>query len=354
MRQLQTSLRLAELLSKQRDEIIANWLKSIQNLKGSQYQTQPKQELEDWLTRGFDVVVEALNTGSMEGIDAHAVELSWVRMHLGFEIGEVIQGLLLLNEVTVPLILSAQKADTTEQVHQLQCLDVVLSLMVGRFSRVFSNAAHRSLERLATLEERHRVARELHDSVSQSLYGATMYSEAAVRVIETGNIEKGTRYLRDARDTALEALREMRLLIFELHPPNLENQGLVARLNARLASVEGRAGVKTKFDAQENDRLPEPVENELYGIAQEALNNALKHSNACCVTLRLRRKGANAIMEIIDDGIGFDSTAAKRTGVMGLFGMAERVKKINAELSIVSNPGDGTRITVRVPVEQTR
>jgi len=110
-------------------------------------------------------------------------------------------------------------------------------------------------EQAAVMEERGRLARELHDSVTQSLYSVTMYTEAAARLVTAGK-EGAPEFLRDARDTAQEALREMRLLIYQLRPPALEKGGLADALQLRLDSVERRGGVRAELVVDGEDRLP--------------------------------------------------------------------------------------------------
>ena len=100
---------------------------------------------------------------------------------------------------------------------------------------------------LAIMEERNRLARDLHDSVTQALYGVTLYADATLRLLPGGDLPTATAHVRQLRDTAQEALREMRLLIFELRPPVLQSEGLAAALLARLEAVEARAGLKTEF-----------------------------------------------------------------------------------------------------------
>src|SRR6266487_104144 len=130
----------------------------------------------------------------------------------------------------------------------------------------------------AVLEERQRLARDLHDSVTQALYGITLHAEAATRLLASGDLATVAEYLHELQDTAQEALEEMRLLIFELRPPVLAQAGLVTALQARLDAVEGRANLETKLIADGVSILPAVVEQALYRIAQEALNNALKHA----------------------------------------------------------------------------
>ncbi len=212
-------------------------------------------------------------------------------------------------------------------------------------------------EQSAAIAERHRLSRELHDSVTQSLYSVTMYAEAAARLLAAGDTATAAEHLRELRDTAQEALREMRLLIFELRPLALEKIGLAAALQARLDAVEVRGGMKTELHlegVQNPEQLPPSVEEELYHIAQEALNNVLKHSQAQHVRVYLRFSDAGTLLEICDDGIGFAPVAAGRGGGLGLASLTERAEKIGAKLEIESAPNKGTKIRVIVPVRSAK
>jgi signal transduction histidine kinase len=206
------------------------------------------------------------------------------------------------------------------------------------------------VEHLAVMEERQRLARELHDSVTQALYSVTLHSEAAVRLLNAGKSAAAVEYVRDLRITAQQALREMRLLIFELRPPILEQEGLVAALQARLDAVEGRAGLQTELRVHGEEELHYTVAEELYRIAQEALNNVLKHAHARHVTLQIICKEATCCLEVSDDGMGFDCAATLQHDGWGLQGMQERARRVGAEFTISSTPGQGT--TVRVLVKQ--
>jgi signal transduction histidine kinase len=141
----------------------------------------------------------------------------------------------------------------------------------------------------------------------------------------------------------------MRMLIFELHPPVLEEEGLVAALQARLAAVESRARLQTEIHVEGERRLPLAVEEELFRIALEALNNVIKHANAQQVSVGLNFDSKGVCLEIVDDGVGFDPVAAKETGGMGLPGIEERVQRMQGSFAIESASGDGTalRVTVR-------
>jgi signal transduction histidine kinase len=200
----------------------------------------------------------------------------------------------------------------------------------------------------AVLEERQRLARDLHDSVVQALYGVTLHAEVARRLLTTSDALAASGYLRTLQDTAQEALDEMRLLIFELRPPILEQAGLVAALQGRLDAVEGRANLQTRLIVEGAVNLPPVAEQALYRIAQEALNNAFKHAHARNSCVHLRQKQATVMLEIIDDGIGFDQLAANDTGGQGLRGITERVARLGGQLCIQSAPGAGARLRVEV------
>ena len=166
-----------------------------------------------------------------------------------------------------------------------------------RIVSLFANQAAINIEharlnqqagQLAVLEERQRLARELHDSVVQSLYSMTLYADAAALALAAGKQDVTVNHLQELRDTARNAMHDMRLLIFELHPPALEQEGLVTALQVRLAAVEARAGLQTELTVEGERRLPIVIEQELYRIAQEALNNVMKHARAQHVTIRLQ------------------------------------------------------------------
>ena len=205
--------------------------------------------------------------------------------------------------------------------------DIDLLLSIGsQIGVAIENARlYRQAQQLAVVEERQRLARELHDSVTQSLYGAVLYAKAAAGQLAVGQLDKVAEQLAVLQDTTQEALAEMRLLIYELRPPVLEKVGLVAALQARLQAVEGRAGLKTDFKVDGVDHLPHRIEERLYRIAQEALNNSLKHAHARRISVYLRQDERTLHMEIADDGLGFEPTHARAQGGMGLsYGRAHR------------------------------
>lgn len=205
-------------------------------------------------------------------------------------------------------------------------------------------------EELATANERTRLARELHDSVAQTLYGLTMQSEAALRQLSANNLDKVRNSLREIKASARESLQETRLLIFELRPPLLENEGLAAALRARLEAVETRSRLQVQIDIQDYGQPNPAIENGLYRIAQEALNNVLKHAHAGQVRLVLTKEHGSLLMQISDDGRGFDPQAHHERSGLGLTNMRERAQQIGGSIKVHSAAGEGTSIIAEVPL----
>ena len=225
----------------------------------------------------------------------------------------------------------------------------VMSLFANQAAMAIEHARlQQQAEQLAVLAERQRLARELHDSVTQSLYSVTLYANAAALALAAGKSDVTAGYLQELQETAEEGMRDMRLLIFQLHPPVLEAEGLVAALQARLAAVEGRAGVQIEFRVERERRLPIAIETELYWIAQEALNNVRKHAVARHVTVHLHFTAATICLEVLDDGVGFDPGAVPVARRGGLRTIAERTAHVGGTLIYESTPGKGTRVKVEV------
>ena len=209
-------------------------------------------------------------------------------------------------------------------------------------------------EQAAKLEERQRVARELHDSVTQLIYGLYLKLETQRRA--RGPTARGAarRELHQLSETAHQALKELRLLVFELRPLELERIGLQEMLRQRLEAVERRAGLEAQLDVEADgprleQYLKQPgVEEGLYRIAQEALNNALKHAAAAGVVVRLRADDEQLVFEVADDGQGFDPATAHAHGGQGLANMHDRARKLGGQLIVQSAPGQGARVRVEI------
>ena len=203
----------------------------------------------------------------------------------------------------------------------------------------------------AAVEERQRLSRELHDSVTQSLYRLTLLAEASSRTAQTGEIQNVIENSSRLGEIAQQALKEMRLLVYELRPLALETAGLAEALQHRLDAVEKRAGVDAQLRVNLDVDLPAELEDSLYRIAQEVLNNSLKHAAATRIILTLCIQDGQVELDIHDNGKGFDSGAVQGQGGMGLHNIQERAVALGGSVSIGSEPGKGTKVQVRVPLD---
>ncbi len=207
--------------------------------------------------------------------------------------------------------------------------------------------------RLAALEERQRLARELHDSVSQVLYGIGLGARTARALLDRPPIAAQLRSsLAEPLDYVLSlaeaGLAEMRALIFELRPDSLEREGLVAALTRQAAALRARHRLEVHTDFGEEPPLSFEAKEAFYRIAQESLNNTVKHAQADRVDIRLDRSRGEIILELADDGVGFDPHA-EYSGHMGLNSMRERAAQIGGILEIVSAARQGAVVRVRIP-----
>jgi PAS domain S-box-containing protein len=198
-----------------------------------------------------------------------------------------------------------------------------------------------------TLEERQRLARELHDSVSQSLYaiqlGATMARERLEQ--DPAGVAQPIDHIKRLAEASQA---EMRALIFALRPEALETEGLVAALNRQIEALRARHGIAAQTIASAEPELPLEVKQALHRIGQEALWNTVKHARAGRVDVRLEAEGGSVVLEVADDGVGFDPDGSF-PGHLGLRSMRERAAEAGGSLEVVSARGRGTRVVVRVP-----
>jgi signal transduction histidine kinase/HAMP domain-containing protein len=267
---------------------------------------------------------------------------------------DLVQGAGIELVVSTPLLAKGKTVGAIdlgmEQVRAIEPEGLSLLAAIGhQIGVAVENARlYEQAQQLAVVQERNRLARDLHDSVMQALYGVTLYAEAAARQLKVGQAQMTADHLREIRDTAQEALREMRLLIFELRPLALQREGLAAALQTRLEAVEGRVGMQTEIHVEGDGQLDPEVEQELYRVAVEALNNVLKHAYARSVTVRIQHDDRALVLEVADDGIGFELVAAQEKGGLGLRGMRERVARLGGDLIVHSVPGEGTTVRVEV------
>jgi PAS domain S-box-containing protein len=208
-------------------------------------------------------------------------------------------------------------------------------------ARLFEQAQH-----FAAVEERQRLARELHDSVSQALYGIALGARTARTQLDR-DATRAVEPIEYVLSLAEAGLAEMRALIFELRPESLETEGLVAALEKQIAATQARYGVQVEARLGPEPDVPLDQKETVYRIAQEAMHNVVKHARASRIDLLLECDG-ELRLEVRDDGIGFN-TGDSFPGHIGLQSMRERVARIGGGIEITSAPGEGTRIAVRIP-----
>jgi two-component system nitrate/nitrite sensor histidine kinase NarX len=196
----------------------------------------------------------------------------------------------------------------------------------------------------AVAAERSRLARDLHDAVTQTLFSASLIAEVLPRIWERDQ-EQGRARLAELRELTRGALAEMRTLLLELRPAALIEARLSDLLRQLGESITGRARVPVTVDVEGDGQVPVEVKVALYRIAQESLNNVAKHSGATQATVRLRCAPDGVQLCVRDDGRGFDPTHIS-SDHLGLGIMRERAEAIHATLRIDSQSGQGTRIDV--------
>jgi len=203
-------------------------------------------------------------------------------------------------------------------------------------------------ELAAVVQERQRLARELHDSVTQLLYGQVLFSGAGLKVLKQGNPQLTEQHLTRIDQAAQQALKEMRLLLYELRPSDTLDDGLVEALERRLDAVERRTGINAQVIVEGILDLDESTEMGLFRIAEEALNNTLKHAHATEVILTIEVINRKVFLEIKDNGQGFKLSDRVKSGGMGLMNMYERAGALDGDLEILTEPGQGTKIAVTI------
>jgi two-component system nitrate/nitrite sensor histidine kinase NarX len=200
-------------------------------------------------------------------------------------------------------------------------------------------------QELAVLEERQRLARNLHDAINQSLFSAGLIAEVLPRIWDQDQ-ELARRSLEDLRRLTRSAQAEMRALLAELRPSTLIDSDLDELLHLLGNALSGRIDIPVVVTVTGEITLPAEVQVALYRVCQEALNNIAKHAKASRVEIHLTQAEAVIELSIRDDGHGFDPTQTF-SGHYGLKMMRERAEAVGADLSVTSRPGHGTELIAR-------
>jgi signal transduction histidine kinase len=262
-----------------------------------------------------------------------------MRSFLGVPIvaaGQVIGALYLTDKVDAPHFGAEDQAQ--------------MELLAAHAAMAIENARlHERSRELSIVEERNRLARELHDAVAQKLFAVVLAAESAATLLGRDRAATAAE-LERAQGLAREAMTELRSLIFELRPPALEAEGLAVTLRKHVEVLRRTSGQDVVLRADGVPRLPAESESEVLRVAQEALQNAVRHAGARRVEVRLSDGDGRLVLEVSDDGAGFDPAAPEvRSRRLGLTSMEERAEALGGSLAIESAPGRGTRVRLEVP-----
>ncbi|HEY2792614.1 MAG TPA: GAF domain-containing sensor histidine kinase, partial [Micromonosporaceae bacterium] len=226
----------------------------------------------------------------------------------------------------------------------------LLGVLAAHAAIALTNARLFEADRELTLvQERQRIARELHDAVAQTLFSLRLTAQAAAALVRR-DPDRAADELDAVAELANTAADELRAVVAELRPRELTHAGLVETLRARIALLDRVHDATVTLEAQPICEIPARVEETVLRIAEESLHNALRHAEAKHVTVRLRCVGPDVVLEITDDGSGFDTHGATgSTNRLGLVSMRERARTVRGSLAVESSIGGGTTVTLTVP-----
>lgn len=219
----------------------------------------------------------------------------------------------------------------------------VLTRRLTSAARDRERLLHASLD--ASDAERRRIARDLHDSVVQDLAGTAFSVSAVAR--EPGLSETARGRLDDAGVALRSGLKALRSLLVEIHPPDLHAEGLSAAL-ADLIAPASAAGVQASVSVEGAEIASDGRAALVWRVAQEAVRNALRHAEASTLAVTVRVDGNRLVLEVVDDGMGFDPTLKQRADSLGLRGLRSLVAEAGGTLKVQSSPGEGTAVLMEV------
>jgi signal transduction histidine kinase len=206
---------------------------------------------------------------------------------------------------------------------------------------------HERSRELSIVEERNRLARELHDAVTQKLFGVVLAAESGAALLERDIGEAGAQ-LALVRELAREAMEELRSVIVHLRPAALEAEGLAVALGKHVDVLRRAHRREIALEIDGSAPVPAAIEADVFRIAQEALHNALRHARAARIVVRLQSGAGGLRLSVSDDGVGFDP-AQVRARHLGLTTMAERARAAGGTLEIETAPAAGTAVRLEVP-----
>jgi signal transduction histidine kinase len=230
--------------------------------------------------------------------------------------------------------------------------EALLVLLAGHAAVALANARLNERSRELTLvEERNRLARDLHDAVSQKLFSLRLTADAAATLLASDPVRAGAELARVQR-LAREASAELRAVLAELRPPALSEDGLAAALHKHVDTLRRAHQVELTLDASTTCPVPSDIEDTIFRVAQEALHNALRHADPRVIKVGLETCGDAVVLEVRDDGRGFDTATGEVASVrrLGLTSMRERAERLGGTLVVESATGAGTTVRVEIPL----
>jgi signal transduction histidine kinase len=205
---------------------------------------------------------------------------------------------------------------------------------------------HERSRELSIVEERNRLARELHDAVTQKLFGVVLAAESGSALLER-DVHEAAAQLALVRDLAREAMEELRSVIVHLRPAALESQGVAVALAKHVDVLRRTHGREIGLEVEGDAPVPAAIEADVFRIAQEALHNALRHAPVARIDVRLQCEPGRVRLTVADDGPGFERDAV-RSRSLGLTTMAERARAAGGTLELDTAPGGGTTVRLEV------
>jgi signal transduction histidine kinase len=322
-----------------RDEI--GW--RSQNPLGTQFTVDRAQAIWRGLAAG-----STLHTSNIHGDDEVAVGFrvlvgDRLQTTYGHVCSLIVAPLMVGNDLIGAMFMSS----VTEDRYRPHDIDLVAAIANQIAVAIVNARLHERDRTMAALQERQRLARELHDSVSQALFGIGLGAETA-RAMLSRDPAKATQPIEYVLQLARGSMAEMRALIFELRPESLAQEGLVAALEKQAAATRARHGIAVDLTLCDEPDVPLDVKEALYRIAQEAMHNTVKHARASTLNVTLSQTEEQLSLDVVDNGAGFDSRASF-PGHLGLVSMRERMARFGGHVAIDSAPGEGTRVYVSVP-----
>lgn len=222
---------------------------------------------------------------------------------------------------------------------------------IERYSNTPVLVAGETKEEILT-QERHRLARELHDSVSQQLFAAMMMLSAVRSVMTTQDADNPLlKQVTTIEGVVNEAQAEMRALLLHLRPTTLEGKTLKAGIIALLKELQTKIKIEISWEL-DDVTLGAAMEDNLFRIVQELLSNTLRHAKAGSLEVYLKQAANNVVLRVVDDGVGFDPATENTTGSYGLSNIQERAQSLGGTAKVISFPNQGTSVEVRVPLSK--